>query len=107
MVRLEIAVTIKEGKHPEFFDIARPLMESIVTEGSCIACRLSQNPLDKAEVLLLQEWNNMSSLRKHIRGKRFYVVLVAIELLSEKVQITLTEYQNKQIFTKLSDLFDI
>jgi quinol monooxygenase YgiN len=82
------------------------MLEPIRVEPGCTACRLWKGLEEGGEVVLVQEWQDESAFRKHIRGRTFRSLLMALDLLSQFPLISVTRGQNRRDLSDIRELYE-
>jgi quinol monooxygenase YgiN len=80
-------ILVNSGQRAEVVRSLRRIFgETRVLDG-CISCQLYADVEDENQLLLVEQWTNMSRLRAHLRSESFLVVLSALDYAVEAPEI--------------------
>lgn len=87
MIRSSIRMIIPPEKQDEALEILGSIIEEIELETGCLGCRLYKGVKDERSIMLEEFWNSEDDVRRHLRSKKYNIVLMVIEMASEFPEI--------------------
>ncbi len=67
--------------------VALPMLGTTRAESGCIACDLYQGAEDNMQLILIERWESLADLQRHIRSDHYRQVLAWIEMSLEPPEI--------------------
>lgn len=74
--------------------VIKPLLGPTRTEPGCISCNLYRSSEEDARLILVEQWESLSHLKRHIQSENYCTILSWIELSIDTPEIhfdTITE----------------
>lgn len=105
MVTLEMRLPVDGRHNAEFLEMAQGLLEPIRTEEGCLGCRLYEDTERHHNFVLVQEWRDQTCLNRHIRGKRFRALLIAMDMLSGPPRVSLSHVSDQTVLPTIEELY--
>ena len=88
MIIVTAMMNVKNGKKEAFILEAKDLISSTRKEDGCIDYNLLANTEDENALVMLEQWKDFDSLKKHMKTDQFLQFEVSIEpLLAKGVDI--------------------
>ena len=87
MIRATIRMIIPAGKQKEALEILNSMVEEIRFETGCISCRLYRGVKDNRAIMVEELWECEEDVRRHLRSKKYGMILMVIEMASEFPEI--------------------
>ena len=88
MIIVTAIMNVKNGKKEAFILEAKDLISSTRKEDGCIDYNLLANTEDENALVMLEQWKDFDSLKKHMKTDQFLQFEVSIEpLLAKGVDI--------------------
>ncbi len=88
MIIVTAMMHVKDGKKEAFILEAKDLISSTRKEDGCINYDLLANTEDENALVMLEQWNDIDTLKKHMKTDHFLQFEVSIEpLLAKGVDI--------------------
>jgi quinol monooxygenase YgiN len=80
MIRFSLQVTIPLGKKNEIVKTFHQIFSYMRVQPGCIQYKLYMCTENDDELLIIEEWNTLSCLEKHILSDEFDIVLSVIDM---------------------------
>jgi quinol monooxygenase YgiN len=87
MILMTIKTRINTNKETEWFQTSKTLLEAIRQEPGCSGAMSLRDAEDGERLVILQEWDDWASLRRHMKTDRCRVLFGALRLLTEESEI--------------------
>ncbi len=91
MVLSLIKMTAAPGKRQSLLEVLRFVADQIRVKNGCVDCAVYEARDQKRTVLYVEQWQSREELDRHIQSDLYRRILTAIELSSERPEITFHE----------------
>lgn len=101
MIKVIAKNYLKENKTDEALKLFENLIEFTLREEGCIKYELYQNKKIKSTFIILEEWENMDMLNKHMSSKFFKEIILKMkECINKQSSINICEKLFKNLKKK-------
>lgn len=87
MIIFSLRVKLYPEKQSEALDLIRPILGPTCVQPGCISIAFYKDTDDSSILLLLEEWEDWSSLEDHIRSDSYRNILALMDLSSKQPEI--------------------
>jgi quinol monooxygenase YgiN len=87
MIIATMNIHVFSDHRKELVQTIHPLVKGIREESGCDGCHVYQDMNDENRLFFVEEWNSQGDLDAHLRSEHFRVLMGAINLLSESLEI--------------------
>ena len=105
MLVLKMRFTVSAKKRDEFSETVGGLLERIRVEEGCMECRLRVDVEDARDLTLVEGWRDEEAFARHIRGKSFRTLLVAMDLLEGPPDIRIIRPTGQRMIDSVKELY--
>jgi quinol monooxygenase YgiN len=84
MIKVVAKNYIKEDKIAEVLEAAKELVALTVKEEGCISYEMFQDIKDESVLTMIEEWDSMDALTKHMNSEHFKKIVPTIGAHAEK-----------------------
>lgn len=84
MIRFSLQVTIPLGKKNEIVKTFHQIFNYMRVQPGCIIYKLYTSTENDDELILIEEWDTLSNLEKHILSDEFDIILSVIDMAIEE-----------------------
>lgn len=87
MISIRIHLLAKEGKLNELRQVVQDLSQRIAMEAGCLGCRVFQSTGNECELVLIEEWEDLESVKAHIASDNMSILTGAGTILTESIRV--------------------
>ena len=92
MIRVSIHFIARPEKKAEFEQVVQSLKDKIAEENGCLGCRVYQNVDFPNEFMVVEQWEDESHAKDHLKSKNMAVLCGTRGLLIDKARVVLNRY---------------
>ncbi len=87
MIVATLGIRVAPENTRRAMQVILPLLGPTHTESGCLSCDLYQGTEDDGSLILIERWESLPDLERHIRSDRYHKVLAWIEMSTEPPEI--------------------
>ena len=87
MITVSLAVTIPSEKLSEVLDLVRSILGPTSARSGCISIAMYQHTDELENMILLEEWETLRDLERHIQSEEYRYILALMDLSTNPPEI--------------------
>lgn len=108
MIKVSIHFIARPEKKTEFEQVIQALKAKIAEEDGCLGCSVYQNVDFPTEFMVVEQWEDESRAKAHLKSQNMAVLCGTRGLLSDRAQVALNRYPSLMDLEKnFVERFDI